>query len=54
MKEPYFKLAADGRTHSIRVDHLSDIMYLLLDDERVPDDWKLDFIEEADAGELRM
>lgn len=39
IKEPFFKAATDG-SYSLRVDHVSDIVYLLDDDERVPRKWR--------------
>lgn len=39
VKEPYFKVMNDGN-YGVRVDHLSDIIWLSPDDERVPPGWR--------------
>ncbi|PFH59061.1 hypothetical protein XA68_12879 [Ophiocordyceps unilateralis] len=39
VKEPYFKCANDG-TYSIRVDHVSDIIWLENNDEKIPKEWR--------------
>lgn len=39
VKEPFFKCATDG-TYSVRVDHVSDIVWLEESDERVPQKWR--------------
>lgn len=39
VKEPYLKLMADGN-HGIRIDHLSDVIYLPMFDKRVSDGWR--------------
>lgn len=39
VKEPYLKRDADGRV-SIRVDHLSDVIFLHNFDERIPEVWR--------------
>ena len=44
VKEPYLKLMSDG-DYGIRVDHLSDVIYLPKYDERVPNCWQLRFAE---------
>ncbi|KAF8850697.1 SET domain-containing protein [Acephala macrosclerotiorum] len=44
VKEPYLKLMADG-DYGIRIDHLSDVTYLSMYDERVPNCWQLKFVE---------
>lgn len=44
VKEPYLKLMADG-SHGIRIDHLSDVIYLPIFDERIPDDWQPRLVE---------
>jgi hypothetical protein len=44
VKEPYLKLMSDG-DYGIRVDHLSDVIYLPKDNERVPNCWRLMFAE---------
>jgi hypothetical protein len=38
VKEPYFKVTGDGG-YGIRVDHVSDIVWLAMDDERIPSNW---------------
>ena len=44
VKEPYLKLMSDG-DYGLRVDHLSDVIYLPKDDERVPNLWQVRFAE---------
>ncbi|KAM5349946.1 hypothetical protein ACJ41O_006451 [Fusarium nematophilum] len=39
VKEPFFKCATDG-SYSLRVDHPSDIIWLAVDDERIPSHWR--------------
>lgn len=39
VKEPYLKIMADG-DYGIRVDHLSDIIFLPIGDSRIPRSWK--------------
>lgn len=39
IKEPFFKVTASG-DYSLRVDHLSDIIFLGNDDSRVPPSWR--------------
>lgn len=39
LKEPFFKCATDG-SYSLRVDHLSDVVWLELSDTRTPDLWR--------------
>jgi hypothetical protein len=39
LKEPYFKVMASGE-YGLRVDHLSDVVYLNNDDPRVPETWR--------------
>lgn len=41
VKEPYLKLMSDGN-YGIRVDHLSDIVYLPTYDQRVTGYWRID------------
>lgn len=38
VKEPYFKIAGKGN-YTIRVDHVSDLIWLSKDDERLPECW---------------
>lgn len=39
LKEPFFKCATDG-SYSLRVDHVSDIIWLDDADERIPLKWR--------------
>ncbi|KAK4042680.1 SET domain-containing protein [Parachaetomium inaequale] len=39
LKEPYLKLMSDGN-YGLRVDHLSDVVFLSANDERIPSSWK--------------
>ncbi|KAL9609961.1 MAG: hypothetical protein Q9167_005313 [Letrouitia subvulpina] len=39
VKEPYFKIMNDGG-YGIRVDHVNDVIWLSLDDERIPLGWR--------------
>lgn len=39
VKEPFFKVTTNG-SYSLRVDHVSDIMRLSDDDERIPRKWR--------------
>ncbi|KAF1813561.1 hypothetical protein P152DRAFT_457918 [Eremomyces bilateralis CBS 781.70] len=39
LKEPYYKVMADGE-YGLRVDHLSDVAYLDMDDTRIPEVWR--------------
>ncbi|RYC54885.1 hypothetical protein CHU98_g11326 [Xylaria longipes] len=39
VKEPFFKAATDG-AYSIRVDHVSDVVFLRNTDPRIPSKWK--------------
>lgn len=39
VKEPYFKVMNDGG-YGMRVDHLSDVVWLSSDDERIPRGWR--------------
>jgi hypothetical protein len=39
VKEPYFKVTGDGG-YGVRVDHVSDIVWLAMDDERIPSAWR--------------
>ncbi|KAI0595299.1 hypothetical protein F4775DRAFT_585593 [Biscogniauxia sp. FL1348] len=40
IKEPFFKATSNGNSYSIRVDHVSDIIWLLDGDERIPRKWR--------------
>ncbi|KAK7751216.1 hypothetical protein SLS62_006902 [Diatrype stigma] len=54
VKEPFFKATTDG-SYSLRVDHVSDIVYLLDDDERVPRKWRKRSLGAGDDSQnLRM
>lgn len=44
VKEPYFKVMAN-KDYGIRVDHLSDVVYLPIFDERVPMCWQPRLVE---------
>ena len=53
VKEPYFKVMNDGG-YGLRVDHVSDLILLSVDDERVPAAWKPRITElEKNAMELK-
>jgi len=39
VKEPYFKVLGDGG-YGLRVDHLSDVVYLEKGDTRIPKEWR--------------
>ena len=50
VKEPYLSVLGEG-LYGIRVDHLSDVVYLPAHDERVPESWRLDLTDnETSAG----
>lgn len=54
IKEPYFKLMSDG-DYGLRVDHLSDVVHLKKDDDRIPKAWLPQMIEnESSAESLKM
>ncbi|KAH8642619.1 hypothetical protein IG631_00082 [Alternaria alternata] len=44
VKEPFFKVTASG-DYSLRVDHLSDIVFLNSDDTRIPQSWRPRLLE---------
>ncbi|KAL9044992.1 MAG: hypothetical protein Q9214_001912 [Letrouitia sp. 1 TL-2023] len=44
VKEPYFKIMNDGG-YGIRVDHVSDVIWLSSDDERIPLGWRVRITE---------
>lgn len=53
IKEPYFKVMGDGE-YGLRVDHLSDIIHLEKNDDRIPDAWQPRLIEiERSAESLK-
>jgi hypothetical protein len=39
LKEPFLKVMLDGN-YGLRVDHLSDVVFLLANDERIPAAWR--------------
>lgn len=54
IKEPYLKLMSDG-DYGLRIDHPSDLVYLLRDDKRIPPYWQSRVKELESSGEhLRM
>ena len=54
VKEPYFKTMSDG-CYGLRVDHISDIIWLSPDDERIPLNWRSQVTElEKDAEDLKV
>ncbi|KAL7628439.1 hypothetical protein AAE478_002642 [Parahypoxylon ruwenzoriense] len=54
IKEPFFKIANDGG-YSLRVDHVSDIIRLSDDDERIPQKWRKPQLDpQPRSQELRM
>ncbi|TQV94242.1 TPR domain-containing protein [Cordyceps javanica] len=52
IKEPFFKYAMDG-SYSLRVDHLSDVVWLEASDSRVPDVWRKPLLRK-DSKTVRM
>ncbi len=52
VKEPYFKVMNDGG-YGLRVDHVSDILWLALNDDRVPLAWQPRVSELKDAEKLK-
>lgn len=48
LKEPYFKLTSGG-DHGLRVDHLSDVVFLADGDLRIPQSWR----QQPEADSLR-
>ncbi|KAI0133493.1 TPR domain protein [Xylariales sp. AK1849] len=54
IKEPFFKATTDG-SYSLRVDHVSDIVWLLDTDDRIPPKWRKPVSNVGgDAQEIRM
>ncbi|SPO04492.1 related to TPR domain protein [Cephalotrichum gorgonifer] len=49
VKEPFFKCSTDG-TYSLRVDHVSDIIWLDGWDDRVPSKWRVPFLAPSDGS----
>lgn len=39
VKEPYFKIMSDGE-YGVRIDHVTDIVWLTQDDDRIPLSWQ--------------
>lgn len=52
IKEPYFKVMSDGG-YGLRVDHVSDIVWLAPNDDRVPLAWQPRINEVKEAGKLK-
>ncbi|KAK0717706.1 hypothetical protein B0T26DRAFT_854808 [Lasiosphaeria miniovina] len=46
IKEPYFKLMSDGG-YGLRVDHLSDVVFLAANDERIPSSWQQESAQQS-------
>ena len=54
VKEPYFKIASDGN-YALRVDHVSDLVWLREEDDRVPECWRPQIIElDKSAGDWKQ
>jgi len=54
VKEPFFKVMASGE-YGLRVDHLSDVLYLDTFDPRVPQSWRPKRVEtEISANSLKL
>ena len=53
IKEPYYKVGNDGE-YGVRVDHVSDVIWLMPDADEVPDAWKSQLSEIQDAEKLRI
>jgi hypothetical protein len=49
LKEPFLKLMSDGN-YGLRVDHLSDAVFLSPDDERIPSNWRRESPEQSGAA----
>lgn len=49
VKEPYLKLMSDG-DYGVRVDHLSDAIYLPMHDQRMPNCWQVTRDNHGSAG----
>ncbi|OAA64877.1 Tetratricopeptide-like helical [Cordyceps fumosorosea ARSEF 2679] len=52
VKEPYFKRSLDGN-YTLRVDHVSDVIWLASDDDRVPGKWRPRLLE-LDSVKARL
>lgn len=50
VKEPYFKVMGDGE-YGLRVDHLSDIVHLKRDDDRIPKAWQSQMVKNDRSAE---
>lgn len=53
VKEPFFKCATDG-SYSVRVDHVSDIVWLEQSDERVPQKWRKPAMATGGSKSIRV
>ncbi|KAF1959181.1 hypothetical protein CC80DRAFT_467564 [Byssothecium circinans] len=54
VKEPYFKVMASGE-YGLRVDHLSDVIYVGRDDPRIPKAWRSSLLTaDRSAESLRL
>ncbi len=49
LREPYLKQMSDGN-YGLRVDHLSDVVFLAENDERIPSSWQRDPAEQNRAA----
>lgn len=52
IKEPYYKIMND-RSYGLRVDHVSDLIWLSMDDDRIPTAW-LPRIQELDVDAMLL
>jgi hypothetical protein len=52
IKEPFFEAMADG-TYSMRVDHVSDIVWMQVTDPRIPTKWKVSRPETVTSEQIR-
>lgn len=55
VKEPYYKIMSDGE-YGLRVDHLSDIVQLKSNDDRIPSNWqpRVIEVEQSSAEALKL
>ncbi|KAI8227020.1 hypothetical protein K4K55_008211 [Colletotrichum sp. SAR 10_96] len=53
IKEPFFKVTTDGK-YSLRVDHVSDILLLSANDERIPKRWRTPKQTDGNSEETRL
>jgi hypothetical protein len=49
LKEPFLKTMSDGN-YGLRVDHLSDVVFLSADDGRIPSSWRRGSAEQSGAS----